>query len=164
LKFTLPDSAAAASPSAATPSGQTPAAAAPTGAPVQSADAAFPLRLLPFVPAVISVVGSPNQPGVMELLGPPDTTPWRPWAEMHPAVAAAAGVTEGSIVLIASPHGAVRVAARIVPDMPRDTVAVACVPALGNGGRWAQLINEDARRLLGPQGTTAPNAVRVSRE
>ena len=164
LRFRVPDSAPATVPPVAAPSGQTPPADAPTGALTQSADEGISLRLVPFAPAVISQVGSPNQPGAMELLGPPDTAPWRPWAEMHPAVAAAAGVTEGSLVRIASPHGAVRMAARIVPDMPRDAVAVACVPALGNGGRWAQLINADARLLLGPQGTTAPSAVRVSRE
>lgn len=164
LKFTLPDSAPVAVPVVATPSGQPPPAEASSGTVAQVADKGYSLRLLAFAPAVISQVGSPNQPGVMELLGPPDTTPWRPWADMHPAVAAAAGVTDGSIVLITSQHGAVRMLVRIVPDMPRDTVAVACVPAMGNGGRWAGLLNGDARQLLGPQGTTAPTAVRVSRE
>jgi len=164
LRFPKPEPPPAAVPPVATLSGPAPKADAPDSALVQGADADFSLRLVPFVPAVISQLGSPNQPGLFELLGQPDTAPWRAWAEMHPAVAEAAGVTEGSTVRIESRHGAVRVFARIVPDMPRDAVAVACVPALGNGGRWAQLVDADARRLLGPQGTTAPSAVRVSRE
>ena len=164
LRFPRPESPPAAVPPVATLSGPAPKADAPDSALVQGADADFSLRLVPFVPAVIGQLGSPNRPGLFELLGPPDTTPWRAWAEMHPAVAEAAGVKEGSTVRIESRHGAVRVVARIVSDMPRDAVAVACVPALGNGGRWAQLVEADARRLLDPQGTTAPSAVRVSRE
>ena len=164
LKFTLPDSSPVKVEPAAAASGQPKAAEASASPAPQNADSGYSLRLLPFVPAIISQVGSPNRPGAMELLGPPDTAPWRPWAEMHPAVAAAAGVMEGSNVIITSQHGEVSVAARIVPDMPRDTVAVACVPALGNQGRFVQLVSQDARRLLGPQGTATPGAVRVSRE
>lgn len=162
LKFALPHSAPPTTPPVVTLSEETHSADAPAGASAHSADTGLSLRLVPFVPAVISKTGSPNQPGVLELLGPPDTTPWRVWAEMHPLVAEVVGVTDGSTVRIASQHGDVRAVARIVPDMPRDAVAVACVPALGNGGRWTQLVDADARRLLGPDGTTAPGALRVS--
>lgn len=123
----------------------------------------FPLRLTMFTPATVNQMGSPNQPGLFELLGQPEGSPWRVWAELAPETARAAGLEEGSPVRITSATGSVDAVAMVVERMPIDTVAVAYVPALKPGGRWAQLMTADVRRLWGRRDPSGPMNVRVTR-
>lgn len=123
----------------------------------------FPLRLTMFTPATVNQMGSPNQPGLFELLGQPEGNPWRVWAELAPETARAAGLAQGSPVRITSAAGSVDAVAMIVERMPIDTVAVAYVPALKPGGRWARMMTADVRRLWGRRDPTSPMNVRVAR-
>ena len=123
----------------------------------------FPLRLTVFTPATVNQMGSPNQPVLFELLGQPEGDPWRVWAEIAPETARAAGLEQGSPVRITSAAGSVDAVAMVVERMPIDTVAVAYVPALKPGGRWAQMMTADVRSLWGRRDPTGPMNVRVTR-
>jgi anaerobic selenocysteine-containing dehydrogenase len=123
----------------------------------------FPLRLTLFTPATVNQMGSPNQPVLFELLGQPEGDPWRVWAELAPETARAAGLEQGSPVRITSAAGSVDAVAMVVERMPIDTVAVAYVPALKPGGRWAQMMTADVRSLWGRRDPAGPMNVRVTR-
>ncbi len=123
----------------------------------------FPLRLLPFTPTSVSAGSNPNHPSLYELLGQPEGTPWRVWAEINPETAAASGVPHGATMRITSPRGSIDVEAIHVDGMPADIVALAFVPAVPSGGRWARLLDGDARRLLEPGAQACACAIRVAR-
>lgn len=123
----------------------------------------FPLRVIPFVPATLNLAGSPNQPALFELLGQPQSAPWRVWAELAPETAEALGVKHGTEVRIVSAGGLeITAVALVVEGMTADAIAVAYVPAQAGGGRWARLVDADVRRLWGADGCQRPCHVRVT--
>jgi anaerobic selenocysteine-containing dehydrogenase len=133
-----------------------------------SAEAAPPpgeagVRLVVFTPAMVNLMGSPNQPVLFELLGQPESSPWRVWAEVSPETAQQAGLEHGSTVRITSAAGAIDAMAIIVERMAPDTIAVAYVPAIPRGGRWAHLLAADVRRLRGSGDPAGPVSVRLER-
>ena len=123
----------------------------------------FPIQLAVFTPAVVNLMGSPNQPVLFELLGQPESSPWRVWAELAPETARKAGLEHGSTVRITSAAGAIDALAIVVERMPLDTIAVAYVPAIPRSGRWAHLLAADVRRLWGRGDPAAPVSVRLAR-
>lgn len=132
--------------------------------PAGTQDAALPLRLMAFTPAVVSLTGSANQAVLFELLGQPDGLPWRVWAELNADTARTLGIASGQPVRITSAHGEMEAVAVLVDGMPEDRVAVANVPAVVEGGRWAKRITAGVASLW-PAGVAAGGsvAVRVSR-
>lgn len=125
--------------------------------------AEYPLTLVPFTPAVVNLAGSPNQPVLFELLGQPESVPWRVWAELGPETARELSIERGARVRIASSHGSVEAVAVLVDGMPPQTVALAYVPAVPTGGRWARWMGADARLLWGNGKFVEGCAVRVTR-
>jgi anaerobic selenocysteine-containing dehydrogenase len=139
-----------------------PAAPVDAGAVAGASPHDFPIRLAVFTPAVVNLVGSPNQPGLFELLGQPESSPWRVWAELSPETARKASVEHGSTVRITSAAGSIDALAIVVDRMPPDTIAVAYVPAIVRSGRWAHLLTADVRRLWGRGDPAAPVSVRLA--
>jgi anaerobic selenocysteine-containing dehydrogenase len=135
-----------------------------TAGPAASGGEDFPLRAFPFTPALVNLTGSPNQPSLLELLGPLQSHPWHVWAELNPDTAHRLGVREGARITLASAHGRIEAVAAVVERMPPDIVAVAWLPAVPQGGRWARELVVDARRLW-PRGAppSGPVAVQVRR-
>jgi anaerobic selenocysteine-containing dehydrogenase len=84
------------------------------------------------------------------------------WVEINPETARTLGIDQGRAVRITSPGGAIDATALIADGIDVATVAVAFVPALGTGGRWARLVSADVRRLWGRQPRTASVGVRVT--
>jgi anaerobic selenocysteine-containing dehydrogenase len=124
----------------------------------------FLLTLKLFTPAVVNLLGSPNQPVLFELLGQPENAPWRRWVELNSETAREAGLSAGAPVRIESAHGSVEASAVLVDGMPRDAVALSFVPSVPHGGRWAHMVTGDVRGLW-PAGAdvSAAVAVRVAR-
>jgi len=108
-------------------------------------------------------VGGPNQPVLFELLGQPDSAPWRAWAEINPGTARQFGIEQGASMRITSAAGSLDVVAVLVDRMPVGAVAVAYVPAPLHAGRWAQLVAADARGLRGGADPGTPIPVRIAR-
>jgi anaerobic selenocysteine-containing dehydrogenase len=125
--------------------------------------AEYPLLLVPFQPALVTDRGSPNQPGLFELLGQPDGAPWKAWAELSPETARALAVEAGASIRIVSPRGAVEAVAVLVEKMPAETVALAFVPAVPGSGRWARRIAPDVRLLADDGALGRDLMVRVTR-
>ena len=105
------------------------------------------LRLVAFTPSTVNLAGSPNQPLLFELLGQPDNAPWRVWAELNPSTAKRLGIEPGAPIRISSSAGSIQAVASLVEHTPANTIAVAYVPALRRGGRWARLVEADVRNL-----------------
>jgi len=126
------------------------------GAPAPQDD--YPLRATAFTPAVIDLVGGQNQPALFELLGQPDALPWRVWAEMNPDTAHALDIEQGDLVRVHSPYGAIEAVAVLAEGAAPDCVAIAHVPFMPGGGRWARTPEADVRRLW-PRGRSALGAV-----
>lgn len=121
------------------------------------------LRLVMFTPAVVNLAGNPNQPVIYELLGQPDAAPWQPWAELHPETARRLGIEAGHRIRISSRSATIEAAAVLVEGMLADVVAVALVPSAPGAGRWARVIEGDARSLLASSDSTGPRSVLVAR-
>lgn len=123
------------------------------GVPVDEAEsastAAYPWRLHLFTPAVVNLSGGPNQPALFELLGQPDSVPWRAWIEVAPDTARDHAIEHGSLVRVESSAGAVEAVAIHAEGMPAGMAALSYVPAVARGGRWARLLDADGRRLWG---------------
>lgn len=122
-----------------------------------------PLRLITFTPAVVSLAGNLNHPVLYELLGQPDAAPWQAWAEMHPETAAARGIESGQRIRISSRDAVIEATAVLVEGMLPDVVVVASVPSVRSAGRWARVIDSDARTLLALADPVEPCAVLVER-
>jgi len=122
----------------------------------------WPLQLVAFTPAAVNLSGSLNQPALFELLGQPDGAPWRVWAEIDSETARSLGIQQGRNVRITSAAGAIDASAVIVDGAAPGTVAVAFVPGLGAGGRWARLVVADVRQLWGRRPRSEAVAVRVT--
>ncbi len=123
----------------------------------------WPVAVTAFTPAVVNLAGGPNQPVLFELLGQPDSAPWRVWAELGPETARQFGIEHGATIRISSAAGSIDALAMVVEGMPAGTVQVAFVPAVAPAGRWATFLNADARRLWPRGATTAAVAARIAR-
>jgi len=142
--------AAAPAPAPAAPAAAVLPASLDLDEPEQSAaDREWPLRLVPFTPPEVNLAGGPNQPVLFELLGQPDGAPWSVCAELNPDTARTLGVASGARIRVASPSGAIEAQAMLVDRTPPEIVAVAYLPSLRTGGRWARLVSADVRQLLG---------------
>ena len=143
-----------------------PAAGADGLARLASAAAAsteWPVRVTAFTPAIVNLAGGPNQPVLFELLGQPDSAPWRVWAELGPETARQFGVEHGANVRITTAAGSLEALAIVVDGVPAGLVAVAFVPAVAPAGRWSAFMNADARRLWPRGEVPAPLAARIAR-
>ena len=100
---------------------------------------------------------------LFELLGQPDAAPWRVWAELAPETARSLSATAGSRLRIESRHGAIEATALPTEGMLPGTIALAFVPAVPGAGRWAALLDGDARRLGDAAGFGGTARVRAKR-
>jgi hypothetical protein len=121
-----------------------------------------PLLLVAFAPSMISLAGTLNQPGLFELLGQPESAPWHAWAELATETAAQYGIRHGARIRISSASGSVEAIAIVVSGMPPNTLALAFVPTVPKGGRWARMLNADARALFGANEPGKPCPVQIA--
>lgn len=140
-----------------------PAASVEAGAEARTAPEDYPVHLAVFTPAMVNLMGSPNQPVLFELLGQPESSPWQVWAEVSPETAKTVGLENGSTVRITSAAGTIDAVAMVVEGMASEVVAVSYVPAIPRSGRWANLLTADVRRLWGRSEAAAPVSVRLAR-
>jgi hypothetical protein len=112
---------------------------------------------------MVNLMGSPNQPVLFELLGQPESSPWRVWAEVSSETARKAGLAHGSTARITSAAGSIDALVMVVERMAPETIAVAYVPAIPHSGRWAHQLLADVRRLWGRGDLAGAVSVRLAR-
>ncbi len=79
------------------------------------------------------------------------TTVWDSWVEINPATAAGLGISQGDLVEVASPQGALRLPAVIYPGIRPDMVAIPMGQGQTGGGRYAKGRGVNPLALLGWQ-------------
>ena len=94
-----------------------------------------------------------NKPWLQELPDPVSKITWHGWVEVHPDTAARWQVANGDILLLKSPHGAVRAPAWITPGVRPDVLAVPTGQGHKAYGRYAKDRSFNAFELLSDQPT-----------
>jgi len=92
-----------------------------------------------------------NKPWLQELPDPVSKITWHGWVEVHPQTAAKWQLDNGDVVLLKSPHGAVRAPVWITPGIRPDVLAVPTGQGHKAYGRYAKDRSFNAFELLSPE-------------
>ncbi len=92
-----------------------------------------------------------NKPWLQELPDPVSKITWHGWVEVHPETAARWQLDNGDVVLLKSPHGAVRAPVWITPGIRPDVLAVPTGQGHKAYGRYAKDRSFNAFELLSPE-------------
>ena len=106
-----------------------------------------------------------NKPWLQELPDPVSKITWHAWVEVHPETAAKWQLANGDVLLLKSPHGAVRAPVWITPGVRPDVLAVPTGQGHKAYGRYAKDRSFNAFELLDDKPTAFGGrafAVRVS--
>jgi len=112
------------------------------------ADRSLALEL--FEPLALSAGIGAELPFLQEVLDPSRDERWETWAEIHPETARALDVHDRDIVRVTSPHGSLRVRARVSDQVVPGLVALPVGMGKRAGGRWAEGRGANPLRLLSP--------------
>jgi len=74
---------------------------------------------------------------MQELFGHATDRHWESWAELHPETARLYDITDGAWILVQSPHGAVRLRAKVSEGVMKGVVAIPFGLGHTSGGRYA---------------------------
>jgi anaerobic selenocysteine-containing dehydrogenase len=115
-----------------------------------TADASYPLRLIPSVSASMRDGRNANEPWLQESPDPLTTIVWDSWVEIHPQTAARLGLVEGDIVEVASRSGSVKSQVYLFPGIHPEAISM----PLGYGheamGRYAKGVGANVFAILDP--------------
>src|SRR3989449_3907055 len=103
-----------------------------------AAGAADKLPLVVFPSLALHDGRGANKPWLQELPDPVSKITWHAWVELHPETAAKWHLANGDILLLKSPHGAVRAPVWITPGIRPDVLAVPTGQGHTAYGRYAQ--------------------------
>ncbi|MBI4667414.1 MAG: molybdopterin-dependent oxidoreductase [Nitrospinae bacterium] len=93
-------------------------------APVFSAKPGHTFHLHPYQTMPIGAGGAANMQWLQEMPEPMSTISWGHWVEINPKTAVELGVSNGDILKIETPHGALEVPAYLYPGVGPDTLAI----------------------------------------
>jgi len=89
-----------------------------------------------------------NKPWLQELPDPVSKITWHGWVEVHPETAAKWQVADGDVLLLKSPHGALRAPVWITPGVRPDVLAIPTGQGHKAYGRYARDRSFNAFELL----------------
>src|SRR2546421_357967 len=89
-----------------------------------------------------------NKPWLQELPDPVSKITWHGWVEVHPETAAKWQVANGDVLLLKSPHGALRAPVWITPGVRPDVLAIPTGQGHKAYGRYARDRSFNAFELL----------------
>src|SRR3989440_7154965 len=123
----------------------------PAIGPVLASAAATPAERTTLI--VFPSIGLPdgagaNKPWLQELPDPVSKITWHAWVEVHPETAAKWQVANGDVLLLRSPHGALRAPVWITPGVRPDVLAVPTGQGHKAYGRYARDRSFNAFELL----------------
>ena len=84
----------------------------------------YPFHFLPYPSNQFLDGSTAHLPWLQEMPDPLTSAMWSSWVEINPTTAARLGISEGDIVEVTSPQGALRTAAVISPGIAPDVVAM----------------------------------------
>ncbi len=90
-----------------------------------------------------------NRPWLLELPDPVTKVPWEMWVEVHPATAKRMGLTQGDVLEVRSPYGAIELPAYVWPGVREDAVAIQMGMGHEGFGRWSAGRGANPMKLLG---------------
>ena len=108
----------------------------------------YPLYLHVFSTLPMTGGRNANQPWLQEIVGPHLFERWKTWVEMNPETAKQLGVSDGDWVWVESPHGRIKVKARLYKGAMPNVVNIPLGMGHRSGGRWASGMGENPNRLL----------------
>ncbi len=116
----------------------------------------FPLHFLPYASSAFLDGSLAHLPWLQEMPDPLTSAMWSTWLEINPTTAERAGIRDGDVVEIASPHGSVRAAAVLTPGIAPDVIAMPVGQGHTAFTRYATGRGENPVTILAP--TTVPVA------
>jgi anaerobic selenocysteine-containing dehydrogenase/Fe-S-cluster-containing dehydrogenase component len=123
-------------------------AGAPTGGAGGAGRAGGALRLVVFPSLALHDGRGANKPWLQELPDPVSKITWHGWVEVHPDTAAKWQLSNGDVVLLTSPFGAVRAPVWITPGVRPDVLAMPTGQGHKAYGRYAKDRSFNAFELL----------------
>jgi len=115
-----------------------------------TADASYPLRLIPSISHTMRDGRNANEPWLQESPDPLTTIVWDSWVEIHPKTAEKLGIAAGDIVEVTSRSGSLKAQAYVFPGIHPDAVSV----PMGYGheamGRYAKGVGANVFAMLDP--------------
>jgi anaerobic selenocysteine-containing dehydrogenase len=125
----------------------------------------FPLHLQVYPSSAFRDGRGAPLPWLQQLPDPMTTVVWDSWIEINPATAAGLDISQGDLVEVASPRGALRLPAVIYPGIRPDLVAIPLGQGHQGAGRYARGRGVNPLALLalveGNEQQAAWNATRV---
>src|SRR5207245_7101038 len=96
-----------------------------------------------------------NKPWLQEPPAPVSKITWHGWVEVHPETAAKWQVANGDVLLLRSPHGALRAPVWITPGVRPDVLAIPTGQGHKAYGRYAKArsFHPSARLSAAPPGS-----------
>jgi anaerobic selenocysteine-containing dehydrogenase len=126
----------------------------------------FPLHFLPYPSSAFLDGSLAHLPWLQEMPDPLTSAMWSSWVEINTVTAERAGIRDGDVVEVTSPHGALRAAAVISPGLAPDVVAMPAGQGHTAFTRYASGRGASPMSILAPStvpgaGTAAWAATRV---
>lgn len=115
-----------------------------------SANAEYPLHLVPSPRQGLWDGRHANVPWIQESPDQISKVFWDSWAEIHPETAAKLGVHEGDFITIESPHGVIETQVYVFKGVHPDVVAVPMGQGHENYGRYATGVGVNPLKILAP--------------
>ncbi len=115
-----------------------------------SANAEYPLHLVPSPRQGLWDGRHANVPWIQEAPDQISKVFWDSWAEIHPKTAAKLGLHEGDFITIESPHGVIETQVYVFKGVHPDVVAVPMGQGHENYGRYATGVGVNPLKILAP--------------
>ena len=118
-------------------------------APMQTSNAKeYPFHLHIFRTMALTGSRNANHPWLQAIVGEYLFERWETWAEISPETAKRLGISDRDMIWVESPHGKIKVRARLYKGAMPEVVNIPFGSGYRSGGRWAQGLGENPYRLL----------------
>lgn len=112
----------------------------------------YPLHLIPYQVLPDAGNRAPNAPLLWDIYGVHMREAWGNWLEINPETAHNLGISDGDMVTVESPEGAIQLKARLFDGAMPDAVNIPLGGGRTAGGRWAAAVRgANPAEIVSPQ-------------
>ena len=108
----------------------------------------YPFHLHVYKTMALTGGRNANQPWLQEIVGPHLFEKWKTWVEINPQTAKRLEISDGDWVWIESPHGKIKLRARLYKGTMPEVVNIPFGLGHRSGGRWANKLGINPYSLL----------------